>query len=126
MGNFICEQCTGEDEISFPTLKALVEHKRDGHKLTANIEQKKDVLKRAINPPIVLKYKYEGTCETCKAPLDTIEVIAGETLMVVAYCSSCKKQYLQESVLPMSQQPGRTRTGAPATETAMVKRKKKE
>lgn len=113
---FICEICTGEEEVSFPTLKQLVEHKKEIHEGKRPAELAPESVQsptRASNgekgsevppKPIVLKYKYEGACAICGRELDTIQVEMDERNIMIAYCSVDKKQWVQREVIPLQNQ----------------------
>lgn len=52
--------------------------------------------------PIVLKYVYNGTCPSCNTPVETIpldvDVDKQKKFVVIAWCSSCKKNIQQRMV----------------------------
>ena len=56
--------------------------------------------------PIVLKYKYEGQCDKCGKEIDTIQIefLKNIESMMVAYCSNCKIQFVNQSVIPIQAQ----------------------
>lgn len=108
----ICMTCTqGDTEISFPTVKMLVEHQKGGHKLAPPEPEKPvEVVKTSDNPssstpapkkePIILEYRYKGTHD-CGNPLDTIQIPVGDKAMCVAYCPNCRIQVTSQEVIPI-------------------------
>ena len=111
---FLCNECTQPGRIiDFPTLKDLSVHIKGGHanlpedfvepeagedrpKTATSLERPKP---KPPEPP-KLVYKYVGNCD-CGRELETIEVKLGEKDMQIAYCSSCKKQLMQQDVVPI-------------------------
>lgn len=117
---FICFQCTTEEkEISFTTLKQLVEHRDNTHKqsesaskdvssappqLDSSPVKEEEVYNRLPQKPIVLKYKFEGSCPDDGRDVDTILIPVQEQEMAVSYCSNCKKQLTTQLVIPIARQ----------------------
>lgn len=125
----ICLQCSGESTLmEFPTVKILNEHIKSGHKTKpegwtprkkritleqANAKRSKNVKKTSPTAssgekkppkkptPILLAYKYSGTCPDCDNELDTISVSVGKKDSVIAYCAVCKKQHKETKVVPL-------------------------
>lgn len=127
MANAICLICSNEEigDVIFPSMPELIAHQRGGHKNMPKVQKKEapppaQVAPAVVTPappskvrkPIVLVYKYEGTCPDCDGRLDTINVdLKNHKLMVIAYCPFCKKQFTQKEVVPIDQQipAGRTK-----------------
>ena len=117
MPRALCIQCTSsEEELLFPTVKELNEHIKSGHKIMPIVEAPKpvEVVKTPDNPPggtpvsekkpIILEYRYKGTCEICNGELDTIKVSVGEKDMMIAYCPTDRKQWTSQEVIPIGKQ----------------------
>lgn len=45
-----------------------------------------------VPSPIVLTYRYTGTCPDCNKEVSTLELDIKDTHAVVAYCANCNKQ----------------------------------
>lgn len=112
--------------MEFPSAQMLSDHIKGGHTTKPDGWEKPKRIKLSDIPkdslpvevvvptnnapivsikPIELEYKFSGDCSDCKNPIDTI--IVGITLSqqtAVAYCSHCKKQFKQVSVIPITQQ----------------------
>lgn len=60
-----------------------------------------------VNPaptsPIVLEYRYKGTCPTCRSEVRTIMLDVGD-YFAIAYCSNCDKKLTQTKVIPIDKQ----------------------
>lgn len=113
----ICMQCTTEEnEVSFPTVKEFIEHKKSGHTIMPKVETAKPIeVAESVNTPpqtpaqlkkepIILVYKFLGNCDICNNPVDTIKVELGEKDMMIAYCAADKKQWTSQKVIPIIQQ----------------------
>ena len=112
----LCIQCTGEEDVVFPTVRELNEHIKSGHTIMPKIEAGKpsNPPKSPDNPPsgfpvpekqpINLVYKFLGNCEICNNPVDTIKVELGDKNMMIAYCPTDKKQWLSQEVIPIEKQ----------------------
>lgn len=57
-----------------------------------------------IQKPLELQYKWSGVHAGCNTEVKTIEVIVGEALVVVAFCSACNVQLNQQTVIPIEKQ----------------------
>ena len=120
--NILCVRCsTEEDEVSFPSLKDLKEHEAGGHKSrpekklppsppAAPSATEKEAPKGEVAEyqgpllvvkPLVLTYKWDGSCPACNTEVKTIEVDLGEKWVVVAFCIACNKKLKQQEVLPL-------------------------
>ena len=89
-----------------PSATELKQMKLGTEKIVQNTMDlmKDSEVQHEFNEPIVLKYKFEGQCATCKRPVETIEVEVGEYNVVTPYCINCKKQEKQIKVIPISKQ----------------------
>lgn len=121
--NILCVRCsTEEDEVSFPSLKDLKEHEQGGHKSRIKKElppsppvepsaTEKEAPKGAVveyegTPPMIVKplvltYRWDGSCPVCNTEVKTIDVDLGEEWVVVAFCIACNKKLKQQEVLPL-------------------------
>lgn len=124
--SFMCPTCTTNDkEVSFKTLKELLEHNTVYHEHGSSKKEKisvpptEDDFKRAreeLKKPkedvvitkkekesLKLKYTWIGTCD-CGNQVDTIEIPVDDYLFAVAYCPSCRKQLKRLPVVPIENQ----------------------
>lgn len=113
MPNFICTICTTKDETkSFPSLQALQDHIKEVHSVeptkTAQTFQEPS---RKQPDKIRLKYQFVGDCPNCDLPVDTIEVELEDRFKEIAYCAKCRIQYDQVSVIPISKQYEKIKSG---------------
>ncbi len=53
--------------------------------------------------PVVLQYKYSGTCYSCGTEVETLIVNVGRTMSALAWCSKCKKTITQQNVKPLTE-----------------------
>ena len=96
---FICEKCNHE----FPQTPAGKDkwlNHRSGCDGTPPVEVKpkpKKVAKEKVEMP-VLTYKYEGECDKCRNPVDTLVVDVSGKVNVIAYCQTCKRQVVYRPV----------------------------
>lgn len=54
--------------------------------------------------PIVLEYKYNGECELCGSPVDTLHVDLDGAHVAIAYCPKDRLQITQRKVIPLDEQ----------------------
>lgn len=106
---FLCEKCTTRDRvIEFPTLAALAEHTKGGHKLPPEKRKKEssDFMQR-VDPPvkkeIKLVYKYEGNCDKCGKEVETLTFNIGKekSFWAVAFCTTCRAKLAERKVVPL-------------------------
>lgn len=62
------------------------------------------VITKATPRPLVLKYRFEGDCPTCNAPIRTIMVNANEKTFAMAYCLT-HETVEQREVYPLDERP---------------------
>lgn len=71
-----------------------------GHPTTPQDHPKEVPAKR----PIILEYKYSGSCETCGREVDTLLLNVETANIAVAWCTSCKKSLHQQKVRPIREE----------------------
>lgn len=125
MPNFICNNCpTGS--TTYPTMYSLQQHIREEHlpqrrsdyKIPPTVVEKAQQVKVPIPPPaslvsvepskpkrkpVLLKYQYQGECETCGVPVETHEIKVETGLYMIAWCPNCRKQLKDLKVIPIDQ-----------------------
>lgn len=121
MPSTLCILCTTEEnEVSFPTIKEFIEHEKSGHTIMPKIEavtvpnppktanKPQPIPEQPKKEPIILEYRFKGTCEICNGGLDTIKVEMGDKDTMIAYCPSCRKQWTSQIVIPINLQSKQT------------------
>lgn len=112
---YLCMFCSkGEDLVKFTSraewLAHMDKHKKGGLEVIGkpkedNVEMPPPPKEEQLPPkPIRLKYLYEGECDVCHIPVDTIEVELYNQYIVIAYCSRDKKTIIQTPVISIKEQ----------------------
>lgn len=124
--SFLCVQCsTSDDSVEFNSVQELKAHENGGHRnrpkkelppsppvVPSATEKKTTALGEVVeyektppivihNKPLMLIYKWIGSCPVCNTEVKTIEVELGEKNIEIAFCIHCDEKILQQEVIPL-------------------------
>lgn len=103
---FLCDRCDKEFPQTPQGKQEWLLHRASHNQVTKETgmaggkpmsaaDIKKQMIEEKKKEKLVLEYVWRGVCPTCGTPSETIEVDVGQPkgkTVVVAFCSSCKKQ----------------------------------